>query len=145
MFKHNISYIDFNGNERKEDFYFHLSLPEVTRLEAQVGKPLKEYTEELTNSQDLKELLGFLEKMVLSSYGKKTSDGRSFHKSKELREEFENSQAYAELFEQLLTDPQLSRRFAEGIVDNGKARKNTVAPAVVDPTGLTGPTVQAKY
>lgn len=132
MFKHNIAYIDFNGNERKEDFYFHLSLPEVTRLEAEIGKPLDEYTQELAVSQNMKDMIGFLEKMILNSYGKKTSDGKSFHKSKELRQEFEYSQAYAELFEQLLTNPELAKRFGEGVADNGKAKKNQVTPQVVN-------------
>lgn len=132
MFKHNIAYKDFNGVERKEDFYFHLSLPEVTRLEAEVGKSIEEYTKELTSTMDLKKLLDFLERMVLSSYGKKTTDGRSFQKSPELRSEFEHSQAYAELFEQLLTDPNLARKFGTAVADNGKERKNQVTPEVIN-------------
>lgn len=131
MFKHNIIYTDFNGDERKEDFYFHLSLPEVTRLEAEIGAPMDVYTKNLSSGTDVAKLLDFLEKVILSSYGKKTSDGRSFHKSKELREEFEHSQAYAELFEQLLMSPDLARKFGESVADNGKPRKNQVAPKVV--------------
>lgn len=131
MFKQNITYTDFNGMERKEDFHFHLSLPEVTRMEAKVGKPIGEYAKELSEGGDMDKLLGFLEEMVLNSYGKKTSDGKSFHKSKELRTEFEYSQAYAELFEQLITTPDLARKFGEGVADNGKPKKNQVAPHVV--------------
>ena len=131
MFKHNITYVDFNGIERKEDFYFHLSGPEVIRIEAEIGKPIKEHTEELVANQNIKELLEFLERIVLNSYGKKTSDGKSFIKNKQLREEFEYSQAYAELFEQLLTNAELARKFGEAVVDNGKAKKNQVAPSVV--------------
>jgi hypothetical protein len=132
MFKQTIDYTDFNGNERKEDFYFHLSLVEVTRLEAEIGKPIGEYTQDLAGSMDLKALIDFLEKIILSSYGKKTSDGKSFHKNKEIREEFENSQAYAEFFEMLLTNPDLARKFGESVADNGKTKKNTVAPTVVE-------------
>lgn len=121
MFKHEITYVDFNGTERTEDFYFHLSLPEVTRLEAEIGRPLNDYVNEITTNQNLKELIGFLEKMILSSYGRKTTDGKSFYKNRELREEFEYSQAYAELFEQLLTQPELAKRFGENVVNNGKA------------------------
>lgn len=132
MYKQEIEYKDFNGNPRKEDFYFHLSLPEVTRLEAEIGKPLQKYAEEVTANQDTKVLLEFLERIILSAYGRKTSDGKSFHKSKELREEFEYSQAYAELFEMILTNQELARRFSAGIVDDGKNRKNQVAPEVVN-------------
>lgn len=132
MFKHNVTYTDFNGMSRQEDFYFHLSLPEATRIEAELGMPIDKYAEELQRGNNLKNLLDFLEKMILNSYGKKTSDGRSFHKSKELREEFENSQAYAELFEQLLLNPDLARKFGEGVADNGKPKKNQVAPKVIN-------------
>lgn len=131
MFKQTITYQDFNGVERSEAFYFHLSLPEVTRLEAKLGRSLQEHTQELVERKDPKELVAFLEDIVLSSYGKKTADGRSFQKSPELRAEFEYSQAYAELFEKLLTDPELARKFGEGVADNGKAKKNAVAPTVV--------------
>lgn len=131
MFKHNVKYTDFNGNERTEDLYFHLSLPEVTRLEAEIGKPLTEYTKELADNMDMKKLLDFLERILLQSYGRKTSDGKSFYKSKELREEFEYSQAYAEVFEQMLTNPELARKFGESVADDGKDRRNKVTPQVV--------------
>lgn len=131
MFKHNITYNDFNGEERNEDFYFHLSLPEVTRLEAEIGKPLDQYAKEVVANKDIKELLGFIEKLVLNSYGVKSTDGKSFRKSAEIREEFEFSQAYAELFEQVLTNPELAKKFGEGVADNGKNKKNQVTPSVI--------------
>lgn len=135
MFKHKIKYVDFNGEERNEDFYFHLSLPEVTRIEAEIGKPLTEYTEELAKNKNVNTLIQFLERIMLTAYGRKTSDGKSFHKSEELRRDFEHSQAYAELFEQVLTDPDLARRFGEGVADNGKAKKNQVTPKVINSQG----------
>lgn len=120
MFKQNIKYTDFNGDTRNEDFYFNLSLPEVTRIEAKIGTSIEKYTKQITETQDLKAILDFFEDTVLTAYGEKTADGRSFHKSPELRSNFENSQAYAELFEMLLTDADLARKFAEGIANNGK-------------------------
>jgi hypothetical protein len=131
MFKQTIEYNDFNGNARTEDFYFHLFTHEVTRIEAEIGKKLEDHTKDLVASGDLKELLDFLERIILNSYGKKTTDGRSFHKSPELRREFEYSNAYAELFEKFLTDPELARKFGEGVGDNGKTKKNVVEPTVV--------------
>lgn len=131
MFKHNIKYTDFNGTERNEDFYFHLSLPEVARIEARVGTSIKEHTENLIAEGNNKDLLDFLEETILTSYGKKTSDGKSFIKNPELRTEFEYSQAYAEMFEQLLLNKDLAAKFGEAVADNGKAKKNTVSPKVV--------------
>jgi hypothetical protein len=132
MFKHTVTYNDFNGTERKEELYFHLSLPEVTRIEAEIGKPIDQYTQELVTNMDMKNLLDFLERIILNSYGQKTSDGKSFYKSKGLRDEFEYSQAYAEIFEQLLTNPELAKKFGEGVTNDGKNRKNQVAPQVIN-------------
>lgn len=129
MFKQNIEYVDFNGNSRKEDFYFHLSSPEVIRLEAEIGEPIDVHTQKLAASMKLADLLSFLEKMILSSYGRKTTDGKSFYKSKELREEFEHSQAYADFFEMLIKDPELAKKFGASVADNGK-KKNQVQPQV---------------
>lgn len=133
MFKQKISYVDFNGKERNEDFYFHLSLPEVTRLEAKIGRPMEEYVNEIVANQDLKTLIDFLETLILDSYGRKGADGKAFLKTKEMRMEFEHSQAYAELFEMLLTNPELARKFGESVAD--KAKKSSPS----DPTGLTNP------
>lgn len=132
MFKHSVQYNDFNGNERKEDLYFHLSLPEVTRLQAEIGTDIESHVKNLVDNQDMSQLIAFLEKMLLNSYGQKTSDGKSFHKSKELRDAFEYSQAYAEVFEQVMTNPDLARKFGQSVADNGKTRKNEVKPQVVN-------------
>ena len=131
MIKHAVTYMDFNGRERTEDFYFHLSLPEVTRIEAEIKRPLDEHFKQLAAEENVSEMMAFIEKIILGAYGKKTADGRSFQKSKELKEEFENSQAYAELFEELLLNPNLAKKFGEGIADTGKAKKNQVSPKVV--------------
>lgn len=132
MFKHNIKYTDFNGVDRQEDFYFHLSLPELTRIEAEFGQSLAEYAKGATERQNPKEMISFLERIILTSYGVKSPDGRSFQKSDDLRKGFEYSQAYAELFEELLTNPDLAQKFGESIADTGKQKKNQVAPKVVE-------------
>lgn len=134
MLKEKIKYTDFNGVEREEEFYFHLSLPEVTRLEAKFGMPISEYAQQIAKDQDVSKLLAFLELTILEAYGKKSMDGRSFHKSEDLRKEFEFSQAYAELFEQMILNPDKARRFGELVADTGKAKKNKVEPTVVSPT-----------
>lgn len=131
MFKHTVTYKDFNGNDRKEDLYFHLSLPEVTRIQAEIGKDIQDHVKELVDNQNLKNLLEFLEMMMLNSYGQKSSDGKVFNKTKEIRHAFEYSQAYAEIFEQMMTNPELAKKFGEAVSDNGKDKKNQVAPQVV--------------
>lgn len=124
MIKHNITYVDFNGVERNEDFYFHLTVPEVTRLEAEVGVDLATYAKEVTESGDAKKIVEFLEKIVKTSYGEKSEDGRTFVKNERLLEAFEYSQAYAELFQQLIMDREFAQVFGTGIATKGISSTN---------------------
>lgn len=128
MFKHTVNYTDFNGNEREDDLYFHLATHELTRLEAEIGVSLDIHIAELTKNNKSSELIAFLEKMILTSYGEKTSDGKSFYKTNEIRQAFEYSQAYAEMFEAVILDTKLAKKFGEQVADNGKNTKNKVAP-----------------
>lgn len=130
MIKQQLTYVDFNNLERTEDFYFHLSLPEAVRLEAKLGNPLDKHAKLLAANNDTNGMIEFLESVILDSYGVKTEDGRSFKKSPQLREEFEYSNAYAELFQLLIVDPDLAHKFGQGVADNGKGKKNQVEPKV---------------
>ncbi len=122
MIKKTITYVDFNGKERTEDFYFHLSLPEATRIVAELGAAgaddLTKIIEKMVEQQDFKKVLDVFDKIILSSYGQKSVDGKSFNKSKEAMEKFANSNAYAQLFEEIVNDPASSKTFFEGIGTN---------------------------
>lgn len=128
MIKKTITFVDFNGKERTEDFYFHLSLPEATRIVAELGakdtEDLTKIIENLAEKQDFKKILDIFDKIILSSYGRKSVDGKSFFKSREERYAFENSNAYAQLFEEIVNDPEKATAFFEGIGTNVKKVSN---------------------
>lgn len=129
MFKKQIAYTDFNGTERKENFYFHMSLPEAARMEAKFnGMTVEEYATSLSEDKNTDRMIAFVEDIILSSYGKKSDDGKSFLKTPEIRTNFEYSQAYAELFEELITSPETARAFAEGISTKTKSMQPSVSP-----------------
>ena len=131
MFKKTIKYTDFNGTDREEDFYFHVSSHEVVRMEAKLGgRSLETYSKELSANQDMAKMIAFIEDLVLSSFGKKSEDGKNFLKSEVIRKEFEYSQAYAELFEELLTVPESAEKFATGIARQTKKMKETTLTVV---------------
>lgn len=134
MFKKQITYTDFNGTERKEDYYFHMSVPEATRLEAKLGgMPMDIYAQTLSADKDADKMVAFIENIILSSYGKKSDDGKSFLKTPAVRTEFEYSQAYAELFEELLTHPETAAKFASGVATQTKnMHKESATPKVVE-------------
>ncbi len=117
MLKKNIEYVDFNGVEREEDFYFHLSTPELVKLEAKYGGDVVKHIVEVVDSQDFNGVVNLLEDLILSSIGEKTLDGKSFTKTPEIRRRFEQSQAYAELFQDMFENPEeFGEMFGQGIV-----------------------------
>lgn len=125
MIKKTIKYTDFNGQQRKETAYFNMNKLEVLKLTAKLGMDIDAYAKKLAESEDMPKMLQFIEDIILMSYGEKSQDGRSFEKSKEKTEKFENSNAFAELFEQLLLNPQQTSQFASGIVG---VKQVTAAP-----------------
>ena len=52
MLKKTISYEDYNGVERKEDFYFNLSKAEVLEMEASSGGGFAEMVTKIIAAKD---------------------------------------------------------------------------------------------
>lgn len=116
MIKKTISYVDFNGTERTDDYYFHLSIPEATRFAARFGeKGWEAGIKDIVDSGEFPKVLNLFEDIILSSYGEKSADGRRFVKNAEMRENFSNSEAYAQLFEELIMSGDKMAEFAKGI------------------------------
>ena len=52
MLKKTITYTDYNGMERTEDFYFNLTKAEVVEMQYSIGGGLKERLESIVNTKD---------------------------------------------------------------------------------------------
>ena len=62
-----------------------------------------------------KGLIDLFKDLILRSYGEKSADGRRFIKSKELSTAFSQTEAYSELFMELVTDAEKAAEFVNGI------------------------------
>lgn len=124
MIKKTMTYVDFNGETVVEDLYFNLNALEYTRLTARNGGDLDKRIAELVEKEDTEGIIALMEDLLLSSYGVKSEDGRRFVKTKQIREEFEYSQAYADLFVLLLTNPEETKKFGQGIASSAQAQQS---------------------
>lgn len=114
MFKKTITYTDYDGNERTEDFRFNLSKAEYVMFENSViGGMSKEI--ERAMAMNGPRILEIFKDLVDRSYGVKTPDGRRFMKSPELLQEFRETEAYVNLFMELVTDPEAGKAFLRGV------------------------------
>ena len=116
MIKKTITYTDFNGGERTEDFYFHLTKAEITKMEMSVNGGMAERIQRIVSAQDQPAIIEVFEDLIKKSYGVKTPDGRGFVKRKEDLEAFMATEAYSQLFMELATDSDAASKFVNGII-----------------------------
>ena len=116
MLKKTITYIDYNGTERKEDFYFNLSKAEIMEMEMGTTGGMVEMINKIIAAQDAPAIIDMFKKMILKAYGEKSADGKRFIKSKEISEAFSQTEAYSQLFMELATDADAASKFVNGIV-----------------------------
>ncbi len=116
MLKKTITYVDFNEETVSEDFYFHLSQAELVELEMSHDGGLSDSLKKIIEAEDGKAIIAEFKNIILSSYGKKSGDGRRFIKNQILRDEFESSEAYSVLFMELVTETDKAIEFVNGIV-----------------------------
>lgn len=129
MLKKAITYTDYNGNSRTEDFYFHLNKAEIVELEASASGGLSRMLEDMVKSNDGRVLISTFKNIILKAYGKKSDDGRRFIKSNALREEFEQTEAFSELFMELATNAEAAAAFINGILPQNLAEAAKEAAA----------------
>lgn len=116
MLKKTVKYVDYNGVERVEDFYFNLTKAEVAEMEMSVEGGFSKMLKELVNSKDNVRIVQLFKEMVLKAYGEKSQDGRRFVKSKEISEAFAQTEAYSEIFMELALNEEAAAAFVNGIM-----------------------------
>ena len=116
MLKKTIKYVDYDGNEREEDFYFNLSKAEIAEMEMSTNGGLDKMIKRIIAEQDNKRIIELFKDLVLRAYGKKSDDGRRFIKNQDLRDDFSQTEAYSELFMELATNADAAAAFVNGIV-----------------------------
>lgn len=116
MIKKTIEYVDYNGENRKEEFYFNLSKAEVMEMEMSKNGGLSEYIQRIVKSSDNAAIIALFKEIICKAYGEKSLDGKRFIKNKELTDAFVQTEAYSELFMELATNADEAAAFVNGII-----------------------------
>lgn len=127
MLKETMTYEDFNGVSRTEDFYFHLSEAEVMEMELGTTGGLTETIKRIVQAQDTPEIIKIFKDLILKAHGEKSLDGKRFIKTQEIRDAFAQTEAYSQLFMKLATDDKAAAKFVNGIVPANMSKKETPA------------------
>lgn len=117
MLKKTITYVDYDDQERTEDFYFNLNKAEIIEWLATKG----DYTidvvlEQMRKKMNARGIMEAFRDLIYRAYGEKSLDGRRFIKTPEVKANFMETEAYSALFTELVTDAQAAADFFNGII-----------------------------
>lgn len=116
MLKKLIKYTDYDGRERSENFYFYLNKAELMEMELGVDGGMQQMIQLIIDKQDIPKIMAAFKKIILKAYGEKSPDGRRFIKSEALSEAFSQTEAYSNLYMELVTDANAAATFINSIV-----------------------------
>jgi hypothetical protein len=123
MIKKTITYTDYNGNERTEDFHFNLTKAEVMELEMSTKGGLAEMIQRIVAAQDQPAIIKIFKDLIIKAYGVKSPDGKRFIKNEEVVNEFIQTEAFSQMFMKLATDSDAAAKFVNGIVPADMAKQ----------------------
>lgn len=142
MLKKTIKFIDYNGVERTENLYFHISKTSVLTSKDDIyneimviasglqdqAKLLEGIKEDQVNNENpfdpnnkiiadsARMVARLLDRLIDLSYGKRSEDGQKFAKSKEILDEFKSSAAYEAFIEHMISNQEEMIEFINKLV-----------------------------
>lgn len=138
MLKRTITYTDYDGNERTEDFYFNFSKAEVSEMELSVNGGLTAMIARIIATQDAPSIIKTFKELVLKAYGEKSLDGKRFIKSEELSTAFSQTEAYSILFMELATDADAAAKFFNAVIPSADDVKQVQSQQPAQTGQITG-------
>ncbi len=137
MLKKTISYVDYDGDSHTEDFYFHLSKRELVLLQSNSAHKdgiSGEWTEVVKSGHGGR-IMEIFDRLIVSSFGRRSEDNKSFMKSPAISEEFKHSAPYDVLFMELVTNADAGSTFFNGVVPADMAKAAMEEAKILNMTG----------
>lgn len=128
MLKKTITYTDYDGLERTEEFRFNLTKAELMDMELTTVGTFSKLMQKIIDEKDMVRLAKYFKELILKSYGVKSDDGKRFIKSPELSEAFSQTEAYSELYMELLGNSEYAVKFIQQVMPKD-LDQNVVVPA----------------
>lgn len=142
MLKKTITYTDYDGNIRTEDFYFNLTKAEIIEMNLSEAGGLERTVRKMISETDTARLYQLIKKVVLGAYGEKSFDGKRFVKSKELSEAFAQTEAFSQLIVEFFDDTNNAAAFIKGIIPKESQADYDKAAKVVTMNNAVTSTVE---
>ena len=130
MIKKTMTTVDFGGTERTEDYYFNLTKAEIMEMELNTEGGFNAMIKRIVEAKSQLELAQLFKQIICKSYGVLSPDGRKFIKNQAVLDDFMATQAFSDLYIQLLEDGgKNAADFFEGVMPTDMQDKPSAAPA----------------
>lgn len=116
MLKKQVTYKDYDGNDKTTTLYFHLNKFEWLELETYTKGGLIENLKHAIETGNAKKTIDILKKIILRSYGEKDPETGSFEKSDDIAIRFSKTDAFSELFYELAYNEEAAQSFFMGLI-----------------------------
>lgn len=117
MYKIKKAYVDYKGTKREEEFCFYLTKAEVVEwLSTKGDYTLDEVIKKLMSEYNMKEVIEIFKDLIHRAYGEISLDGRQFIKNDEVKAKFEETEAYSDIFMDIVSDGKKAAEFVNGIL-----------------------------
>ena len=116
MLKKQVTFKDYDGNDKTTTLYFHLNKFEWLELEAYTKGGLIENLQHAIETGNAKKTIDILKKIILRAYGEKNLETGAFEKSDDIAIRFSKTDAFSELFYELAYNEEASQTFFMGLI-----------------------------
>ena len=123
MYNKTVTYKDYKGNTRTEDFYFNLNKAELVELELSTKGGLTVMMDRIIAAQDNATLFKIFKDLVSKSYGVLSDDGRKFVKNQEVLDDFMQTEAYSIIFSELAINAEAAAEFFNNVIPQNLAKE----------------------
>lgn len=123
MLSKKIKFEDLEGNMREQEFLFHLTTAEITKLQLEEEGGFMNKLKDLLNRQDVPGISKVVDRLIMLSVGERSSNGISFIKNDEIRTNFRCSDAYSALYMELMASEEAIADFLRKIIPRDVAAK----------------------
>lgn len=123
MLKKTFTFKDLDGNEVSETYYFSVNTAELAEMALTHDGDIVQALQAIVASGDGKAIIAKFKDFIAMSVGERSSDGRSFIKNDAIRERFMGTEAYGQLFLELVTNAESGAEFIRGIMPADLAKR----------------------
>ena len=136
MYTKKVTYKDWLGNERTEEFNFNLTKAALMEMQFEQEGGMREYLQRIVDAKDRKALMQMFKDLVLRAYGEISADGKYFIQNDETKARFASTPVYSLLFMELTDNADAAAEFVNGIMPPDLDKVNAKpgqAPVAVAP------------